>query len=102
MASIHFLAPVPARSTAEPPLPPGIAAVGEVGLDGDIRPVSGLRHRVAELARVGARRVLVPAARAGADEALPRTSGCDVVQVRSLHEAIVAAQRPAIMVVDPH
>ena len=87
---------------ADVPLPPGIGAVGEVGLDGDIRPVSGLRHRVAELARVGARRVLVPAARAGTDETLAPVDGCDVVEVSSLREAIVTAQRPAIMVVDQH
>jgi hypothetical protein len=46
--------------------------------------------------------VIVPAARAGTDEALPPVTGCDVVEVHSLHEAIVAAQRPAIMVVDQH
>jgi hypothetical protein len=46
--------------------------------------------------------VLVPAARAGTDEALPPVTGCDVIEVGSLHEAIVRAQRPAIMAVDQH
>ena len=83
-------------AAADVPLPPGVAAVGEIGLDGQVRAVSGLRHRVAELARVGARRVLVPARR-DSDEALPRVPGCEVVEVSTVHEAIVRGQRPVIM-----
>lgn len=87
---------------AEVPLPPAVGAVGEVGLDGDIRPVNGLRHRVAELARVGARRVLVPTVRADGEASLPSLDGCDLVEVATLHEAIVRAQRPAVTVLGPH
>jgi DNA repair protein RadA/Sms len=83
-------------AAADVPLPPGVAAVGEVGLDGEVRSVGGLRHRVAELARVGARRVLVPARRS-TDEAVPSVPGCDVVAVHTVHEAVVAAQRPVMM-----
>jgi DNA repair protein RadA/Sms len=42
-------------------VPEGLAAVGEVGLGGEIRSVPGLEARVAELARLGFDRVVVPA-----------------------------------------
>lgn len=38
----------------------GTAVVGEVGLGGEIRPVAGLEQRVAEAARLGYKRVVVP------------------------------------------
>ncbi|MFN0133621.1 MAG: DNA repair protein RadA [Phycisphaerales bacterium] len=41
-------------------LAPATAVVGEVGLGGEIRPVAGLEQRVAEAARLGYRRVIVP------------------------------------------
>ena len=78
------------------PCPSGVGAVGEVGLDGEIRAVGGVKHRVAELARVGARRVLVPATRTDGDEAVPTLDGCEVVAVSSLTEAILRAQRPLL------
>ena len=37
-------------------------AVGEVGLSGDLRPVSALGRRLAEAARLGLRRAIVPQA----------------------------------------
>lgn len=83
-------------AAADVPLPSGVGAVGEVGLDGEVRAVSGVKHRVAELARVGARRVLVPATRTDGDEAVPTVDGCEVVPVSSLTEAILRAQRPLL------
>jgi DNA repair protein RadA/Sms len=83
-------------AAADVPLPPGVGAIGEVGLDGEIRAVSGVRHRVNELVRVGARRVLVPAARSSSDEAVPVVDGCEVVPVASLVEAVLRAQRPLL------
>jgi DNA repair protein RadA/Sms len=41
-------------------LPPHTVAIGEVGLAGEIRPVTGLRRRLAEAARLGFRHALVP------------------------------------------
>jgi DNA repair protein RadA/Sms len=43
---------------------PGLAAIGEVGLAGEVRPVSAHRARIAEAARLGIAAALVPA---GAD-----------------------------------
>ena len=41
-------------------LPPGTIALGEVGLAGDIRPVSGLERRLAEAHRLGFTQAIVP------------------------------------------
>jgi len=43
-------------------VPSGLVAVGEVGLAGELRPVSGLTRRVSEAQRLGATRVVVPSA----------------------------------------
>ena len=53
------LAMVSARG--DRPVPEGVAAIGEVGLGGEIRSVPAIDARLAELARVGIRRVMVPA-----------------------------------------
>lgn len=42
-------------------LPPGVAAIGEVGLAGEVRAVAGLEARTAELCRLGFTNILVPA-----------------------------------------
>ena len=42
------------------PMPKDVAVIGEVALSGDIRPVGHLAQRVAEAARLGYRRILVP------------------------------------------
>ncbi len=39
----------------------GLGCIGEVGLSGEVRPVARLSERVAELTRLGCRRILVPA-----------------------------------------
>ncbi|MBV9032410.1 MAG: DNA repair protein RadA [Pseudonocardiales bacterium] len=41
-------------------LPPHTVAIGEVGLAGEVRPVTGLRRRLVEAARLGFRHALVP------------------------------------------
>ncbi len=43
------------------PLPQGLIAMGEVGLAGELRPVRDVRRRLAEAARLGFTRALVPA-----------------------------------------
>jgi DNA repair protein RadA/Sms len=42
------------------PLWHGLVAIGEVGLAGDVRPVSGMTRRLAEAARLGFTRAVVP------------------------------------------
>ncbi|OLC23523.1 MAG: DNA repair protein RadA [Actinobacteria bacterium 13_1_40CM_4_65_12] len=73
-------------NTRDRPLPDGLVAIGELGLAGEVRRVGQLDRRLQEAARHGLTRALIPA---GARAVRP--SGLDVVEVRSLAEAISAA-----------
>jgi DNA repair protein RadA/Sms len=76
-----------ASSLRDRPLAEATVAIGEVGLLGELRTVTGLDRRLREAARLGYRRAIVPrAAGSGAD-----VPGVDVVRVGTLREAIEAA-----------
>jgi len=60
----------------------------EVGLSGELRTVAQLPARLREAAKLGFRRVLVPATVLGGD---PPPDGLHVIAVRSLAEALVVA-----------
>ena len=78
-------------NTSNRPLPDGLVAIGELGLAGEVRRVGQLDRRLQEAARHGLTRALIPAgARAG------RHAGLDVVEVRTLAEAVSAAFHPHI------
>jgi len=47
-------------SAQDRPVPPDLIALGEVGLTGEVRAVSGVERRLAAAARLGFRRALVP------------------------------------------
>ena len=49
-----------ASSAADTPLPPNLVAIGEVGLAGEVRRVTGVERRLAEAARLGFTHALVP------------------------------------------
>jgi DNA repair protein RadA/Sms len=49
-----------ASAAADRPLPPGLVAIGEVGLAGEVRRVDGVGRRLAEAARLGFTHALVP------------------------------------------
>lgn len=68
-------------------LPPGTLAVGEVGLAGDIRPVSGLDRRLAEASRLGFTRAIVPRG-----SAAKRVPGLTVLPAGHLGEAVELAR----------
>ena len=72
-------------------VPRTVAAMGEVGLAGELRAVSGLTRRVREAQRLGATRVVVP--RDGELEDVP---GVSVIRCRTLAEAIETAQSVTI------
>lgn len=57
-----------ASSLSSTPLRSGVVAVGEVGLGGEVRRVSGMQKRLAEASRLGFRDALVPGA--GREETL--------------------------------
>jgi DNA repair protein RadA/Sms len=67
------------------PLPDGLVAIGELGLAGEVRRVGQLERRLYEAARHGMTRAVIPAGtRAG------RPTGLDVLEVRTLAEAVSA------------
>ncbi len=74
-----------ASSLRDRAVDPRTVLIGEVGLAGEVRTVPQLARRVAEAARLGFARVVVPA-RAAADLAV----GLDVIGVRDLGEALEA------------
>jgi DNA repair protein RadA/Sms len=49
-----------ASAAADRPLPADLVAVGEVGLAGEVRPVTGVQRRLEAAARLGFSRALVP------------------------------------------
>ena len=65
-----------------------LAAVGEVGLTGEIRAVANLSQRLNEIARLGFRRCVIP--RQGAEK-LDAPAGLELLRVRNIHEAIEIA-----------
>jgi len=68
----------------------GTIAVGEVGLLGELRPVSGLDRRLREAARLGFERAIVPAGRLAGSS----VDGIHLVPVANLRDALRAALVP--------
>ncbi|NMN00242.1 DNA repair protein RadA [Bifidobacterium sp. DSM 109958] len=69
-------------------VPRGTCAIGEISLTGQIRPVPRLEHRLAEAARLGFVRAVVPVnRRRGRTLSAP---GMDVVEVATLRDALEA------------
>ena len=81
-----------ASSYLDRPVPSDLVAIGEVGLTGELRSVNQLDQRVSEIQRLGFRRCVVPAHRAGTIKA---PTGLTVIPARNIGEAIRAALRPA-------
>jgi DNA repair protein RadA/Sms len=72
------------------PLAEGTVVIGELGLVGEVRRVAQLERRLAEAARHGFRRAIVPAANS------LRQPELEVVQVATLKEAIGTAFAPRV------
>ena len=71
-----------AAAARDSPLPPDLVAVGEVGLSGEVRRVGGVGRRLAEAARLGFTRALVP------PESGPVPRGLRVTEVADLGAAL--------------
>lgn len=69
------------------PAPPGLVAFGEVGLTGEVRATVGIQRRLAEAARLGFERAIVPLA--GSEE-LREVPGMRVLPVAHVGEAMGA------------
>lgn len=71
-------------SLKDTPVSDGVVAFGEIGLAGEIRSVSGAEQRVAEAARLGFTRVLIPAANA---KSITGQYDIEIVPVATVREA---------------
>ena len=74
-----------ASSYRDVPVPDDLAAIGEIGLTGEIRSVSHMNQRLGEVARLGFRKCVIP--RSGSEK-LEIPSGLTVYRVRNLREAL--------------
>ena len=81
-----------ASSYLDRPVPKQLAAIGEVGLTGELRSVNQLAQRISEAHRLGFRQCLIPAHRA---ERLQAPAGMRLIPAQNIGEAIRAALRPS-------
>ena len=77
-------------SLRDQPLPEKLAVFGEVGLGGEVRNVTQSSLRIKELARLGYKICILPAAAAKKYEEQENSSELHLIGVRSLKEAIAA------------
>ena len=71
------------------PVRSGTIVVGEVGLAGEVRPTAGVARRLAEAARLGFTRAVVPCAARG--QAPLQRAALEVVEVADVAQALAAA-----------
>ena len=76
-----------ASSYLDRPLGADLAAIGEVGLSGEIRSVSALNQRLSEIHRLGFKRCVIPA---HVRDELGSYDGLELIPVKSISEAIAA------------
>lgn len=77
-----------ASSYRDAVIPADLAAIGEVGLTGEIRSVSQMSQRLGEVSRLGFKKVIIP--KSGAEK-LEIPENLTVYRVRNLREAIEIA-----------
>jgi DNA repair protein RadA/Sms len=77
-----------ASSYRDMPIPSDLAAIGEVGLTGEIRSVSHMEQRLQEVARLGFKKCIIPK---NGSEKLEIPNSLVVYRVRNLREAIEVA-----------
>lgn len=74
-----------ASSFRDKPVPFDLAAIGEVGLTGELRSVNAVNQRLSEVRRLGFTKCLVPARSSGK---IIAPAGLDLVRVSNIREAI--------------
>ena len=74
-----------ASSFRDRPVPYDLAAIGEVGLTGELRTVHALAQRLSEVRRLGFTKCLIPARNSGTVSA---PMGLDVIRVKNIREAL--------------
>jgi DNA repair protein RadA/Sms len=78
-----------AGAASDTPLPTNLVAIGEVGLAGEVRRVTGVQRRLAEAARLGFTRALVP------PDPGRVPAGMTVTEVADVEEALRVLLRPS-------
>ena len=69
-------------------IPDDLVAIGEVGMTGEIRSVSHMNQRLAEISRLGFKKCMIPR---GGSEKLDIPEGLTVYRVKNIREAIETA-----------
>lgn len=77
-----------ASSYRDKPILDSLAAIGEIGLTGEIRSVSNMNQRLSEVSRLGFKYCIIPR---NGSEKLEIPSDLTVYRVKNLHEAIEVA-----------
>lgn len=77
-----------ASAVQDKPVPDTLAAVGEVGLTGEIRAVNHLAQRLNEIHRLGFKQCIIP--RSGTKD-ISAPDGLELLRVRNVREAIAVA-----------
>ncbi len=78
-----------ASSFRDHPVPNDLAAVGEVGLTGELRAVSALGQRLTEISRMGFTKCLIPSR---THEKLSEPEGLQLIRVKNIREALATIQ----------
>ena len=81
-----------ASSFLDRPLGLDLAAVGEVGLSGEIRSVSMINQRLTEISRLGFKRCVIPA---HARDEIKSVKGLEVIPVKNIGDAVAAVLKNA-------
>ena len=76
-----------ASSFRDLPLGRDLAAIGEIGLSGEVRSVSNINSRLSEIARLGFKRCVIPA---HVRDDIKRPEGLELISVRDIRQAIKA------------
>lgn len=76
-----------ASSFRDKPVPHDLAAIGEVGLTGELRTVNALGQRLAEVQRLGFTKCLIPKRTQGK---LAAPEGLELIRVANIREALAA------------
>ncbi|MEO5585005.1 MAG: magnesium chelatase domain-containing protein, partial [Flavobacteriales bacterium] len=71
-------------SNADIPVPMDCCFAGEVGLTGEVRPVTRTEQRISEAAKLGFAKIFVPKGTKG----LPKNSGIEIVPVGRVDEVL--------------
>ena len=77
-----------ASSFRDKSVPSDLAAIGEVGLTGELRSVNSLEQRLLEVSRLGFTKCLIPAN--SGKQVIRETPGLVLIRVRNIREALVA------------